>query len=166
MRRSIKEREFDDLDKKLISLLTRDGRMPAGQIAKLLKVSAPTVRSRIEGLLGSGVMRVSALLDAFKTRGLTTAIVGIRVEKHAQLDAKNEEIAALPQVQWSAIVTGRYDIIAEVAFTDGMLGLYRFIADDMRRIGGIQSSESFSVMRSTRKWILMPDGAQEAEEWV
>ena len=162
----MKEKELDELDKKLVRLLIEDGRMSVGTIAKSLEITPPTVRARIETLVRSGVMRVASLLNAFKTKGLTTALVGIRLEKHEELDSKTEMIAGLSQVHWAAIVTGRYDIFAEVILTDGMLGLYRFLSEELPKLGGISSSESFMVMKSKNKWILLPEGAQTSRKWT
>jgi len=44
------EKALDSLDKKLVRLLTEDGRIPVGDMAARLGVTAPTVRSRIKNL--------------------------------------------------------------------------------------------------------------------
>ena len=156
--------KLDELDRELIYLLGKDGRMSVREIAEQLESTPPTIRSRIEGLTRSGIMRVAALINVFKARDLTTAIVGICVERHQELDEKTEQIANLKQVHWTANVTGRFDILAEVVLMDGMAGLYRFISEDMPKVGGIRSSESFMVMKSKNKWILLPQKDETAGE--
>ena len=79
--------------------------------------------------------------------GLIVALVGLTVDKH-RLDEKVEQIAALPEVTWAAVVTGRYDILAEVVSEDGMSGLYGFLNVSLREVGGINASEMFVVMKS------------------
>ena len=153
----MKAEELDSLDRKLVQLLSRDGRMSAGMIAESLEITPPTVRSRIEALLGAGILKVAGLIDAFKAKDLTVAIVGIRLEMHKELDKKIEEISNLNQVHWAAVVTGRYDIIVEVVLTEGMSELYRFLTEALPQVGGIYSSESFMVMKANRKWILLPE---------
>ena len=64
------------------------------------------------------------------------------------------------------MVTGQYDIIVEVISADGMVGLHRFLTEQLYKIGGIKSSESFVVMKSTRKWLLLPQGIQRAIESI
>jgi DNA-binding Lrp family transcriptional regulator len=39
---------LDAVDNEIIRLLTEDGRMPIGEMAKKLNVTAPTIRSRIK----------------------------------------------------------------------------------------------------------------------
>jgi len=145
----------DSLDLAIIRLLSQNGRMPTGEIARHLEVTNPTVRSRLKTLVSSGVLKVAALLDFFKIEKLAVALVALTVEKHQELDAKIEEISQLDQVHWAAVVSGRYDIIVEVISSHGMTGLYQFLTVDLPKVGGIQSSESFIVMKAKKKWILL-----------
>jgi Lrp/AsnC family transcriptional regulator for asnA, asnC and gidA len=56
----MKKKNLDALDNDIIRLLTEDGRMPIGDMATRLDVTAPTVRSRIKALEESGMLKVSA----------------------------------------------------------------------------------------------------------
>ena len=152
----MKQKKLDSFDKALIGLLSEDGRMPIGQLAKQLNVTSPTVRSRLQSLIRSGMIKINCLIDSFYTEEITTALVGINVEIHEQLDEKISQIADLDQVHWAAVVTGRYDIIVEVVLHDGAKDLYRFITEDLPRVGRISSSESFVVMKAKKKLITLP----------
>lgn len=148
-------RSVDPLDKILIALLGEDGRLSLADLAQRAGVSRPTVASRLKALMVDGVLRVAGLVDAFQAKGLTTALVGLTVDKH-RLDEKVEQIAALHEVTWAAVVTGRYDIMAEVATEEGMNGLYDFLNVSLREVGGINSSEMFVVMKARNRWTLLP----------
>lgn len=152
-----KDAELDDFDRKLIRVLTQDGRIPAGKAAQSLRVTPPTVRARLEALVRTGVLRIAALLDLSRTSQFSTAFIGISLERHQQLDRKLEQISNLRQVHWAAAVTGRFDLIVEIILETGMSDLYRFQTEDLPRVGGIRSSESFMVMKAKRKWILLPE---------
>lgn len=156
-RETMKEDNLDALDKKLIKVLTKDGRLPSGNIAERLDVTPPTVRSRVENLVNSGVLRVAAVLDPFKLKGVNLALVHISLERHQELDEKIEQISDLHQVHWAAAVTGKYDIIVEVILANGIADLYRFLVEELPRLGGIRSSESFIIMKGKRKWVLLPE---------
>lgn len=151
--------KIDRIDKDLICELTTDGRMPVGQIGKKLNVSAPTVRSRLAALCDAAVFKIAGLVNANAVPGIITAIVGIRLDTF-QLEEKLEAISALDQVVWACVVTGRYDIMVEVVSTDGMPGLHRFLADKLYKVGGVKSSETFVVMKSKRKWLMLPKGVR------
>ena len=100
--------ELDDFDRKLIRLLTQDGRMSAGKAAQSLRVTPPTVRARLEALVRTGVLRIVALLDLSRASQFNTALIGISLERHQQLDRKLEQISNLRRVHWAAAVTGRF----------------------------------------------------------
>lgn len=151
---------LDALDTRIVAELSEDGLLAAGEIAQRLGVTAPTVRSRVKAMLASGLMRIAAMVDPAKHKGLTIAMVGLNVTSHSKLQQKLDEISALGRVNWAAIVTGRYDILVEVVLPDGMDGLYHFIDEDLSRVGDITASESFVVMKANRKWINLPPGAR------
>lgn len=154
-------RPVDSLDKTLIGLLGEDGRRSLADLARRAGVSRPTAAARLRALVGDGVLRITGLVDAFQARGLTVALVGLTVDK-LRLDEKVEQIAALPEVTWAAVVTGRYDIMAEVATEEGMNGLYDFLNVSLREVGGINSSEMFVVMKAKNRWTLIPTSMRRA----
>ena len=154
-------RPIDPLDKAVIGLLGDDGRRSLADLARRAGVSRPTAASRLTSLVSDGVLRLAGLVDAFQAKGLTVALVGLTVDKH-RLDEKVEQIAALPEVTWAAVVTGRYDIMAEVATEEGMDGLYDFLNASLREVGGINSSEMFVVMKAKNRWTLLPTSMRRA----
>jgi len=152
------KKDLSALDKKLIRCLIENGRAPVAEISKDLNITNPTVRSRIQRLIESGVSKVVGLVDCSKIKGITMALVGITLERHQELEKKTEQISNLDRVHWVAVVSGRYDIIVEVVLEDAMDDLYRFLTMDLPQLGGIRSSESFLVMKAKRKWVLLPSG--------
>ncbi len=152
--------KLDSLDEKIVAALSRDGQMSTARISEKLEVTSPTVRSRIKGLIGSGVLKIAGLVDPFRTKGVTVALVGISLVSHKQLDEKLEQLSAIPRVNWAAVVTGRYDIIVEIILSDDMGDLYHFLDQDLSKLGGIGSSESFVVMKAKRKWVCLPEGVR------
>jgi len=151
------ENKLNIQDRKLVGELTRDGQLSPGKIADGIGVTAPTVRSRMKNLVSAGVLKIAGLVNPMKVKGLTVALVGISLHSHEQLDEKLEQIGSLPRVNWCAVVTGRYDIIVEIVCSNDIGDLYDFLDQDLSGVGGINSSESFVVMKSRRKWLFLPD---------
>lgn len=150
-------RMFDTIDRALLARLMEDGRTALAELSKQVGISRPTAGSRLRLLMEDGLLRVSGLIDVLRVRGLTVALVGLTVDKH-QLDEKVEQIAALDEVTWAAVVTGRYDIMAEVVTEDGVNGLYDFLNTSLRSVGGISASEMFVVLETRNKWMRLPPG--------
>lgn len=159
----MKEKEIDALDKALLAALSKDGRMPIQSVGQSLGVTNPTIRSRLTALIKSKILNVAGLVDTSKMDGIITAFIGITLDKY-NLQEKLEQISNLPGVNWAAVVTGRYDVIAEIISTDGMAGLYDFLNEKLDKLGGIKSSESFVVMKAQRKWALLPEDI--SKKWL
>ena len=103
--------ELDEFDRKLIRLLTQDGRMSAGKAAQSLRVTPPTVRARLEALVRTGVLRIVALLDLSRASQFNTASSASRWRGTNGFDRKLEQISGCSrQVHWAAAVTGRFDL--------------------------------------------------------
>jgi Lrp/AsnC family transcriptional regulator for asnA, asnC and gidA len=157
-RLSVPKLNLDHLDKNLIRLLKQDGRVTTAHIANTLEVTTPTVRSRMKALVKAGILRVAGLVNLSAVSELTTALIGINIESRGQLSIQLEKLTSLEPVHWAAVVTGRFDVIAEVIVRDGMEGLYRFTSVELPTIGRVTHCETFVVMRSSKKWMLPPSG--------
>ena len=151
---------LDAADRRILCELASDGQAGAGELAERLGVTAPTIRTRVRGMISQGLMRIAGLVDPFAVKGLSVALVGIKLQSQMQLDQKLEEISALPDVNWAAVVTGRYDILVELITSEDISGLYDFLDKTLSSVGGVTSSESFVVMKARRKWIPLPRGAR------
>lgn len=149
---------LDELDQRLVGLLTADGRMSVGDIASCLGVSAPTVRNRIKSLEQAGLLNISGLIDPAKHRDLTTALIGLNVISQGKLPEVLEKLEHLENISWAAVVTGRYDILVEVVFQGEMDELYRITSIDIPKVGNVVKSETFVVMKSNSKWVRLPRG--------
>jgi Lrp/AsnC family transcriptional regulator for asnA, asnC and gidA len=152
---------LDKLDNEIIRLLTENGRMPIGEMAKKLNVTSPTIRSRIKNLEKKGLMKVSGVIDPNQHPQMITALVAMSIQSHGKMDQILEKIARLPNVVWAGVSTGRYDIIAEVICVEGKDELYRFTTNTILKIGNVVRSETFIIMKSRHNWLCLPEGVEE-----
>ena len=152
---------LDALDNEIIRLLTNDGRMSIGELAKKLTVTAPTVRSRIKILEEKGLFKVSGLFDPSRHKNMITALVAMSIQSKGQMDQIMDKISRLPNVAWAGVVAGRYDIIAEVVCAGGKDDLYQFTTETILKIGNVVRSETFIIMKSRQNWLRLPEGVRE-----
>jgi Lrp/AsnC family leucine-responsive transcriptional regulator len=72
--------DLDPVDLKILTLLSRDGRLPAAQLGERVGLSRPAVAERIEKLERSGVIRgTTAVIDPKAVGRLVTAFVAARI---------------------------------------------------------------------------------------
>ena len=151
---------LDALDNRIIHLLVEDGRMPIGEMAKCLSVTAPTIRSRIKELEKKGFFKISGLIDPNIHQEMITALVAMSIQSRGKIDQILEKIASLPNVVWAGVVTGRYDIVAEVVIAGGKAELYKFTTEMILKMGNVARSETFVIMKSINNWIRLPDSVK------
>ncbi len=154
---------MDKLDKSIVSVLSEDGRASLSDVGAQLGITDPTVRSRLNKLISAQKIKIACLADVSQLQGTVVALIGIRLSGY-KLEEKMKQISKFDEVAWCAVVTGSYDMMTEVVFTEGIQGLYKFLTLKLAKMGGIRSTETFVVMASQNKWILLPDGVKK--QWL
>lgn len=153
---------LDTLDKELIRLLCKDGQATVAELAKRLSVTTPTVRTRVKRLIKSGLLRIAGSINTQNHPELISALVAMKVQSFGKLEEVLQNLAGIDQVIWAGVVTGRYDIFAEVVVAGGIPELHALISNIIPRVGKVVQTETFVVTRPTKKWVSMP---QEMKEW-
>lgn len=140
---------LDEIDHKIIAALQQDGRMAFAQIAEQLGVSPGMVRIRYNRLVEMGILRVVAITNPLRMGFGTMALIGIKVEGDKLL-AVADRVASLEEVIYLIVVSGAYDIIAEVVCRD-QEHLLRFLTERLYKIEGIRESESFMHLKIVKE---------------
>ena len=124
----------------------RDGRKSFKAIAEELSVSENTIRTRVSKLAEEGILEISGLVDPESLPGHGAVIVGVKLQS-MDLIKKGEEFSKLRGVVSVSVVTGRFDLILQVLLKEGF-GLLEFYTEQVARIKGVQSVETFVVYKS------------------
>jgi Lrp/AsnC family transcriptional regulator, regulator for asnA, asnC and gidA len=147
-RRNRRPEELSALDKRIIEHLQEDGRRPFTQIATALGVSEAAVRARTNRLVERGFLQIVGVADPEKL-GFQQALIGIRCDPGKLLEVA-EALAALQEVDYVVVTTGRYDILIETVSEDNE-GLLSFLADRLQRIDGVRETETFTYLRLVKQ---------------
>jgi Lrp/AsnC family transcriptional regulator, regulator for asnA, asnC and gidA len=144
--------ELDEIDRGIVAALRADGRTNNSVIAARLGIAEGTVRQRMRKLTEAGVVRISALVNPEIISEHQLCMVGLKLSESKRLESSAAEISQLPEVRSVAIVTGRYDLLAEV-LVDSNHGLIRFLSESLAKVAGIESTETFLLLKTYDKWI-------------
>lgn len=150
---------LDDLDRRIVRLLRRDGRLSYAEVARLVGSSEPTVRKRVRRLLQGGAIFVVARVNPAPIGFPIDAVMGIRVERSKVLEV-GRRLAAMENVAYVGYLTGTFDIMIEVFLPDTE-GLFRFLNEELEAIDGIIGTETWHVLR-TEKFNYMWEGENVA----
>ncbi|MET0387464.1 MAG: Lrp/AsnC family transcriptional regulator, partial [Polyangiales bacterium] len=143
--------ELDAVDRGIVEALRADGRANNSAIAAQLGIAEGTVRQRVRKLTETGVVKISALLNPEIISEHQLCMIGVKVAESKRLEASAEAVSQLPEVRSVAIVTGRYDLMVEV-LVDSNHGLIRFLSESLASVVGIESSETFLLLKTYDKW--------------
>jgi Lrp/AsnC family transcriptional regulator for asnA, asnC and gidA len=140
---------LDETDLKIIETLRKDGRVAFAQIAEQLNVSPGMIRQRYNRLVDSGYLKVAAITNPLRMGLKTMAMIGVRVDGDKMIQVA-EQIAAFDEVVYIVIVSGRYDILAEV-FCRDHTELLTFLTEKLSRVDGVRETESFMHLKIVKE---------------
>ena len=139
---------MDDLDYKMIALLRSDARRPVASLAAELGVSRATVRSRIDKLVDTGVIRgFTIAIHDNATRNLVRAVMMIEVEGKSS-DKVVKRLYGYPEIRKIHSTNGHWDLVAELVA--GSLGEFDELLNRIRSTDGIKSTDT-SIFLSSPK---------------
>ncbi len=137
--------QLDEIDTKIVEALRKDGRVAFAQIAEQLNVSPGMIRQRYNRLVEMGYLKVVAITNPSRLGIKTMALIGIRTDGDKMLQVA-EQMAALEEVIYIVVVSGRYDILAEIYCRDHA-DLLRFLTEKLAKIKGVRETESFMHLK-------------------
>jgi len=136
--------KIDWLDKQIIDLLTEDGRMGCADIARRIgNTNERVVRYRLDRLVKSGAIAISAVVDAHAIGFPVIADVFIEVEPGRVRELANK-IAEYEQVTYVACSIGERDISIQIVAKDNH-SLYEFVSQTIGSLPGIRHTRTSIV---------------------
>ncbi len=132
---------LDEIDRFIIEAMRQDGRVAFAQIAQQLNVSPGMIRVRYNHLVELGLIKVVAITNPLRMGFTTMTMIGIRTEGKKMLEVA-QKVAAFEEVIYLIVVSGHYDLMAEVVCRDHT-DLLRFLTEKLYLVDGVRESESF-----------------------
>ena len=102
---------LDELDRRIVDVLTVDARVSNRRIAARLGVTEGTIRGRIKRLEEGGAIRITAVTNLAFAGSARLVLIGIQAQ-HGELKALCQKIAAMPEIDGLILMLGRFDILA------------------------------------------------------
>ncbi len=144
--------EIDDIDRRILRALQRNGRMPNVELAEAVGLSPSPCLRRVRMLEDAGVIeRYAALLDASKIgMGLTLfARVWLTGQDSETVDRFTKAVARLPQVLECHLMAGDCDFLLRVVAAD-LDDYRRFQVEHLARIKGVQNIKTDVPMQKIK----------------
>lgn len=133
--------QLDDLDRRLLALLSSDARISRRQLAKTLHMSPPAISERIGRLERAGVIQGYAVKISWATLGYVTVYLSVAVIPGADQAQIIQSLHALPEVEDVVLIAGSLDMLARMRVRNHS-HLRELLLSRIFQIDGLQKTET------------------------
>ena len=143
--------QIDEIDRAIIEVLQRDGRVPYTRLGAEVGLSEAAARQRVQRLTDSGVMQVVAVTNPLAHGKRRMAMIGVRTEGPTDDIAKS--LQAMSDIDYLVVSAGSFDLMAEVVVSDDRDLLE--LTNRIRSVAGVVSTETFiylDLVKQTFTW--------------
>ena len=149
---------LDSIDRRLLAVLQKSGRMSNSDLAEKVNLSASACHRRVQRLEADGfIAGYVALLDARKMGVPTTVFVEITLSAQADdvLDAFEKAVARVPDVLECHLTAGTADYILKIVAedTDDFARIHR---QYLTRLPGVANMQSSFALRTVCMTTALP----------
>lgn len=135
--------QIDELDEKILRLITKNARIPFLEVARECGVSGAAIHQRVQRLLNLGVVSGSEfIVNPAKLGYNTCAYMGLFLEKAKYHKQVVEELRKIPEIVECHYTTGSYAIFVKIQ-TKTNNHLKRIIDEELQEVEGIARTETF-----------------------
>lgn len=137
-------RPVDDLDRRILAELVRDGRMSMRALADRLHISRANAYARVDRLVTDGVITgFTARLDPERAGLGTSAYVMVTIEQNTWRDV-SARLRAIRYVDHLALVGGDFDVLVLVRAPDNA-ALRHLVLERIQDVPGVKSTRTWLV---------------------
>jgi Lrp/AsnC family transcriptional regulator for asnA, asnC and gidA len=134
---------IDAIDRKILSQLIRNARMPFLEIARECGISGAAIHQRVKKLEEAGIVTGSRLeVDPAALGYSICAFIGIRISDPSFHHITMEALRQIPEVVECHFITGKYNLLVKVYCLDNE-HLMKTIFENILDIKGIAQTETY-----------------------
>jgi len=136
----------DEIDRKIIQILTVDGRTPYRDLGQRVSLSETRVRFRVLRLIEEGFIHIVGIPNLVKLDDNQMAMLGIQVS--GNIEEVADILAQYEYITFLTICAGTYDIMIEVAYRSPN-DLLQMI-QQIRSLPGVKNTDSFVYLKTPK----------------
>lgn len=143
--------KIDALDKKILSILSKNARMPFKDVATECNVSRAAIHQRVQRLIEDGVITGSGFDVNPKSLGYSTCTyVGIRLERGSMYKDVVTQMLKIPEIVECHFTTGPYTMLIKLYVRDNEQ-LMELLNTQLQSIHGVVSTETLISLEQSIK---------------
>ena len=143
--------KIDNLDRKILSILAKNARIPFKDVAAECGVSRAAIHQRVQHLIDNGVIVGSGFYINPKSLGyFTCTYVGLNLERGNMYKEVVERMMNIPEVIECNFTTGPYTMLAKLYAKDNEQ-LMDLLNNKLQSIPGVVSTETLISLEQSIK---------------
>ena len=138
--------KIDELDKKILDIISKNARIPFKDVAVECGVSRAAVHQRVQKMFDNGIITGSGYTVNPKALGYNLCVyVGLTLEKGSMYNAVSEELEKIPEVVESRFTLGTYSMLIKLYARDDM-HLMDLLSNKLQGIHGVSNTETLTAL--------------------
>ena len=138
--------KIDDLDRKILSIITQSARVPFKEVAEQCGVSRAAVHQRVQKMFDNGVITGSSYHVQPKTLGYQLCVyIGITMEKASMYNKVIAALQQIPEVVEAQYTLGAYGLLIKVYARDNE-HLMQLLNTKIQEIPGVANTETLTAL--------------------
>ena len=141
---------MDEYDRKILSVLSVEGRISMTALGERVGLSKTPVTVRVKRLEEEGVITgYRATLSASKLGVEHIAFLEVKLSdtREKALDAFNQEVRAIPEVEACHMIAGGFDYLIKVRTSD-IFAYRQVLGEQLSRLPNVASTSTYISMQS------------------
>ncbi|MCC4114248.1 winged helix-turn-helix transcriptional regulator [Aromatoleum toluclasticum] len=151
-------RELDRIDRKILDLLQKDGRIPMTDLAAKIGLSATPCTERVRRLEREGVItgyHAHVNPHALGKNLLVFVEIKLSAKSGEVFDRVKKELSFVPEVMECHLVSGDFDYLVKARITE--MGEYRrLLGNILLKLPSAAESRSYVVMEELKETLYIP----------
>lgn len=150
--------ELDTFDRKILDILTVEGRISVTELARRIGLSKSPTQARLKRLEDQGVIRgYRALYDPIRLGRDHVAFVEVKLSdtREAALASFNAAVLKVPEIEQCHLIAGAFDYLLKVR-TNGMTGYRAVLAEKISTLPHVSNTSTYVAMQAVKEEGLSP----------
>lgn len=144
---------MDEIDRKILRELRRNGRITNTELAERIGLSASPCWNRVRQMEEKGIIEGYTVLLNQQALGVPdTVMIEVTLDRHDDdtFERFGQALADMPEVLEAYLLTGEYDYLIKVAVA-GTAGYEEFLRRKLYKLPGLRHSRSTFVLRRLKQ---------------
>lgn len=145
--------QLDQIDHKILSELSSDGRMPVTDLARKIGMSKTPCSVRLKRLITEGfILGFRAVLNPVKLDMNHIAFVEVRLKDttEAALQAFNKAVQEMVEIEQCHMIAGSFDYLLKVRTRD-IIAYRRVLGEKITALPHVASSSTYVTMEAVKE---------------